>query len=141
MTPAIAWLAVAGYIAFAIYLRRKGCDEYEEEEPQYFDTSGLKAEVEALARAMQELEALDSLLIDLRMCKPEEAMRAFRMQWQSVSGKNFAFDFFADGRNATTQHMLGLVQDERDALNQEIIQRVYDLYNVAVIAAGNAEEE
>lgn len=138
MIPAVAWLAVAGYVALAVYIRR---NKAEEEETQYFDTSRLKPEVEALSRAMQELEALDHLLIDLRMCKPDEAMRAFRMQWQSVSGKGYSFDFFADGRNPTTQHMLGLVQDERDELNAEIIQRVYDLYQVAVIAAGEAEEE
>lgn len=133
----IAWIVFAGYIILAVYLHNKK----QKQERYEINATQFQREIQALARCMNELEALDNMIIDLRLCDPESAQRAFRMEWQSVSGKNHTFDFFADGQNASTEHLLGMAEAERDELNQEIIQRVFDLYKLAVLLTGEGEKQ
>ena len=132
----MAWIAVAAYIAVAVYIHRRD----KKQERYDMNAAQMQEEIKALARCAEDLEKLDSMIIDLRLCKPGEVQRAFRMEWQSVSGKNHSFDFMADGENESTEHMIGLAESERDGLNQEIIQRVFDLYKLAVLLTGEGEK-
>jgi len=133
---AAIWVGIAAFVAAEIYIRRKRKKECD----WYFNTTQMQREIQALARCANELETLDNMLIDLRLCKPDEVQRAFRMEWQSVSGQNHSFDFFADGQNPSTEHLRDMAEAEREALNQEIIQRVFDLYKLAVLLSGKDEE-
>lgn len=134
----LGWIAAAAYLAFAIYLYRK---KRQEDQEEFYEVNAvqLREEIAALSRCMKELESLDSLLIDVRLCKPEEAQRVFRMEWQSVSGTNHSFDFFLDGQNQSSAYMMELAEAEREALNQEILRRVFDLYRTAVLLTGEGE--
>jgi hypothetical protein len=73
---------------------------------------------------------IDSMLIDLRLCRPAELHRNFRVQWSSTTGDH-ALDLMSDGANQTTQNLLAVAADRREALNQEIQQRIIDLYEKA----------
>lgn len=117
-------------VIFAAFMaaKRKASVEDEEEIETGFDSAYLAKEVEGLAKKMRELEQLDEMIIDLRLCKPAEVQRAFRMEWMSAAGKNHEFEFMADGENASTEYLLELATAEREELNAEILQRVYDLY-------------
>ena len=120
-------LLVSAYIIIAVSMsRRKQQDD--EEPPERFDAAMLAKEVDALNRKMQKLEQLDDMIIDLRMCKPSEYQRAFRMEWMSAAGKNNSFEFMADGSNMSTQCLLEMAYQEREELNEDIRRRIYDLY-------------
>ena len=103
----------------------------KEEEVDFFDSLRLQREVQELASRMNDLEALDNMIIDLRLCKPAEVLRAFRMEWQGAGGQEHKFDFLADGQNASGEYLMELAIQERDELNTEIAQRIYDLYTRA----------
>lgn len=103
----------------------------KEEEVDFFDSLRLQREVQELASRMNDLEALDNMIIDLRLCKPAEVLRAFRMEWQGAGGQEHKFDFLADGQNASSEYLMELAIQERDELNTEIAQRIYDLYTRA----------
>lgn len=122
-----AILLVAGYIALAVWLRNKQQSKGDEESAM-FDSALLAKEVEALSRKMQKLQQLDEMIIDLRLCKPAEVQRAFRMEWMGAAGKNHSFDFMADGSNLSTQHLLELAIAQREELNADIKARIFDLY-------------
>ena len=118
-------IAIDFSIAYFIYTR------FFREEPEqidFYDSLRLQREVHELAAKMEQLEALDNMIIDLRLCKPAEVMRAFRMEWQGTDGTNHAFDFMADGQSASSEHLMELAMQERSELNEEIAQRIYDLY-------------
>ena len=132
----LAWVMAFAYVGIAIYLHRKK----SKQEHYEMNAAQLQQEIKLLARCADDLEKLDNMIIDLRLCKPGEVQRAFRMEWQSVSGKNNSFDFMADGANESTEHMINLAEAERDGLNQEIIQRVFDLYKLAVLLSGEGEK-
>lgn len=125
-----ALLLVAVWVIAAVILRRWQPEE-EEEESAMFDSAMLSKEVEALSRKMSKLQQLDEMIIDLRLCKPAEAQRAFRMEWMSAAGKNNAFEFMADGSNLSTQYLLELAIAEREEVNADIQRRIYDLYQRA----------
>lgn len=102
--------------------------EPEEEEPNFFDSIRVEQEVDLLHKKMQKLREYDEMIIDLRLCRPSAVQRAFRMEWMSAAGINHAIDVMADGENPSTKYMLELAIDERAALNEEIQQRIFDLY-------------
>lgn len=104
-------------------------DEYQEVTP--VDSTRMQKEVHELNEKMHELEALENMIIDLRLCKPTEVIRAFRMEWQGTDGIDRKFDFLADGQSASSTHLLELAAAEREQLNSEIMQRIYDLYSIA----------
>lgn len=122
----IVFQIAAAYFGYRIFSRQK-----EPEEIDFFDSLRLQREVRELAAKMNELEALDNMIIDLRLCKPAEVMRAFRMEWQGAAGIEHKFDFMADGQSASSEHLMELAIEERAALNQEIAERIYDLYTRA----------
>ena len=113
---------------FAFYFGYRLFHRDEPEEIEMIDSLRLHREVQELATKMNELEALDNMIIDLRLCKPSEVMRAFRMEWQGISGKDHSFDFLADGQNASSEHLMELAIEQRAELNAEIAERIYDLY-------------
>lgn len=115
-------------IFIVIALKRKNQDADEEQEEYGFDSADLAKEVEAIAKKMRELEQLDEMIIDLRLCKPAEVQRAFRMEWMGAAGKNHSFDFMADGENASTEYLLELATAQREELNADIKARIFDLY-------------
>ena len=125
------------YICFAYLLYRKiksyGADSQEdepEEQPREFDSMRLQKEVQYLHDRMQELEQLDNMIIDLRLCRPSEAIKAFRVEWCSASGAERGIQLMADGQNTSSQHLLALAESQREEKNREIIQRIYDLYTI-----------
>ena len=120
-------LLISAYIIIAVSMSRRKPHE-EEEPPEMFDAAMLSKEVDALNRKMQKLEQLDEMMIDLRLCKPAEVQRAFRMEWMGTAGKNNSFDFMADGENVSTKCLLEMASQEREELNEDIRHRIYDLY-------------
>lgn len=100
----------------------------EDQEIIPVDSIRMQKEVHELNDKMHELEALENMMIDLRLCKPAEVIRAFRMEWQGTDGIDRKFDFFADGQNESSTHLLELAAAEREHLNSEIMQRICDLY-------------
>lgn len=116
-------------VIFAAFMAAKKKASVEEEEPETgFDSADLAKEVEGIAKKMRELEQLDEMIIDLRLCKPAEVQRAFRMEWMGTAGKNHSFDFLADGENASTEYLLELAITQREELNADIKARIFDLY-------------
>lgn len=117
-------------VIFATFMaaKRKASAEDEEEIETGFDSADLAKEVEGIAKKMRELEQLDEMIIDLRLCKPAEVQRAFRMEWMGAAGKNHSFDFMADGENASTEYLLELAIAQREELNADIKARIFDLY-------------
>lgn len=103
----------------------------EDQEPTEFDSIRMQKEVHELNEKMHELEALENMMIDLRLCKPTEVIRAFRMEWQGTDGIDRKFDFLADGQSESSTHLLELAAAEREQLNAEIMQRIFDLYAIA----------
>lgn len=136
MSIVLAWLAVAAYVAAAVIALRRRRDDA----PGLFDTADLQKEILLLHEAAKRLDDLDTLIIDLRLCRPSETVRAFRMEWQSVSGQAHSFDFMADGEDVTTGCLLEMAERERDELNEEIAQRIFDLYQMAVLLTGGREK-
>ena len=123
----LAILLILFQIVFA-YFGYRIFHKEQSEEVEMIDSLRLHREVQELAAKMNELEALDNMIIDLRLCKPSEVMRAFRMEWQGISGKDHSFDFLADGQNASSEHLMELAIEQRAELNAEIAERIYDLY-------------
>jgi hypothetical protein len=103
----------------------------EPEEIDFFDSRDLQEEVHVLNEKMNRLAELDNMLIELNLCKPSEALRAFRMEWQGVAGKSHGIDFMADGESDSSQHRVELAITERNELNAEIGQRILHLYRKA----------
>lgn len=125
-------IAVIGIIAFYLWARSKTPDAgAEDPEQPFFDSARLQNEVNSLHRCMQELEQLDEMIIDLRLCKPEELHRAFRVNWHGSTGKEHTLDFMSTGGNGNTLHMIELAEGRRDELNEEIQERIVDLYTRA----------
>lgn len=122
---AILCLAIDAAIIFFFY---SATHKPKKEEIDFFDSLRLQREVQELASKMTELEALDNMIIDLRLCKPAEVMRNFRMEWQGAAGTEHRFDFLADGQSASSEHLMELALEEREQLNAEIAERIYDLY-------------
>lgn len=105
-----------------------GKQEEEPEQHDLIDCRDLQQDVEELNTMMQRLAELDSAIIELRLCKPAEQMRSFRVEWQSVSGTAHTVDFMADGESESHESFRMWAVNERIKLNQEIAQRIYDLY-------------
>ena len=101
--------------------------EQEEQETRLFDSAKLQNEIFALYRDSQELERLDSMIVDIRLCKPDELHKAFRIQWEGSTGTK-SIDFMTTGDNSNTAHMIQLAEDQRAQLNADIQARIFDLY-------------
>ena len=123
-------IAVLALIAVIVWIDYRKRHPKQEPEQVFFDSAKLQSEIAALYHASQELETLDSMIIDLRLCKPEELHRAFRVEWQG-STKMHSFDFMSTGGNSNTQHMIELAEDQREQLNADIQCRIADLYSRA----------
>lgn len=102
--------------------------EEEPEQQDLIDCRDLQPNVEELYKMMQRLAELDSAILDLNLCKPAEQMRNFRVEWQGASGAEHAVDFMADGEGASHESFKAWAVNERIQLNQDIAQRIYDLY-------------
>lgn len=124
-----AVIAIIGMICLIIWIRKQ--KQGTGTDAAFFDSARLQGEISALHRASQELEQLDELIIDLRLCRPEELHRVFRINWQGATGKDHALDFVSTGTNANTEHMLELAEGRREELNTEIQARIADLYSRA----------
>lgn len=123
-------IAVLALIAVIIWIDYRKRHPKQEPEQVFFDSAKLQSEIAALYHASQELETLDSMIIDLRLCKPDELHRAFRVEWQG-STKSHSFDFMSTGANSNTAHMIALAEDQREQLNTDIQSRIADLYSRA----------
>lgn len=117
------WIAFA-YIGYRILHRPK-------QEVSFFDSKDLQDEIHALNEMMNRISELDNMIIDLRLCRPSEALRAFRMEWQGAAGINHGLDFMADGQSDSSTHLMELAISERNKLNTQIAQRIVDIYNKA----------
>ena len=123
----ITVIILAGLILWIDYRNRH---RSEEPEQPFFDSARLQSEVNELHRCMNDLEQLDAMIIDLRLCKPEELHKSFRIEWQG-STKAHSFDFMSTGANSNTAHMIALAEDQREELNADIQSRIADLYSRA----------
>ena len=122
-------IAVLCLICLAVIIRYK--QRAAREQQPFFDSARLQGEVNELHRCMNELEQLDAMIIDLRLCKPDELHKAFRIQWQGSTGRQHALDFMSTGANGNTRHMIALAESQREELNEEIQSRIVDLYTRA----------
>ena len=122
-------IAVLCLICLAVIIRYK--QRAAREQQPFFDSARLQGEVNELHRCMNELEQLDAMIIDLRLCKPDELHKAFRIQWQGSTGREHALDFMSTGANGNTRHMIALAESQREELNEEIQSRIVDLYTRA----------
>lgn len=120
------------YIALGVWLAlrhaNRAPEPEQEEQANDFDSIRLEGEIEALHKKMLKLRQLDEMIIDLRLCRPAEVQKAFRMEWMSEAGTNHAFDFIADGGNPSTEYLLSLAVAEREEVNEDIKRRIFDLY-------------
>lgn len=131
-----AVLLIAGIIAVVLFARKLNewqAEQEQEQELSLFDSVKLEREVQALHSDMTRLKQLDDMIIDLRLCKPATAQKAFRMEWMSTAGQNHALDFFADGDNPSTEYLLELAISEREEVNADVLRRIVDLYQRACI--------
>lgn len=113
-------------------IRKKENEEVEQETTGGFDGEMLRKDIAKLYELSQEMEQVDEMLIDLRVCKPAEAEKYFRVDWMSASGENRALDFIADGENLTTEKLTEIAMERRDELNQAIADAICDLYQAAI---------
>ena len=115
------------FLIYRLYLKF-GKIEEEPEQHDLIDCRDLQPNVEELHKMMQRLAELDDIIIELRLCKPAENMRSFRVEWQSISGTSHAVDFMADGESESHESFRMWAVNERIKLNQTIAQRIHDLY-------------
>lgn len=113
-------------------IRKKENEEVEQETTGGFDGELLRQEIARLYDLSQEMQQVDEMLIDLKVCRPAEAEKYFRVDWMSASGENRALDFIADGENLTTEKLTEIAMERRDELNQEIADAICDLYQAAI---------
>ena len=117
------WFLIA-YAGYKIMHRPK-------KEEQFFDSIKLHSEIHALNEMINRIEQLDSMIIDLNLCKPSEVLRNFRMEWQGAAGVNHGFDFLVDGQSDSSAHLMELAIAEREELNTQVALRIADIYNKA----------
>ena len=118
------WIAVA-YVVYKVMHKE------EPEQIDFFDSRDLQEEVHTLNEKMNRLAELDNMIIELNLCKPSEALRAFRMEWQSTAGSDHRIDIMADGESDSSEFLRELAIAERNQLNAEIGQRIVHIYNKA----------
>lgn len=120
----LAFYVAVGAGIYALLKRKK------KDKPQefHFDVAQVREMVEELAQIMGELQDLDDMLLDLKLCKPGENHRAFRLDWQTNSGKDKTLDMFADGQNVDTKNLYRLAAQRRAELNADILASIEDLY-------------
>lgn len=113
-------------------IRKKENEEIEQETTGGFDGELLRHEIARLYDLSQEMQQVDEMLIDLKVCRPAEAEKYFRVDWMSTAGENRTLDFIADGENLTTEKLTEIAMERRDELNQEIADAICDLYQAAI---------
>ena len=119
-----------GIWIFVAYIGYKICHRQKRDE-QFFDSLKLQREIHALNEMVNRIEELDSMIIDLNLCKPSEVLRNFRMEWQGTAGINHGFDFLADGQSDSSAHLMELAIAEREELNTQVALRIADIYSKA----------
>ena len=127
----IAVILIVVFCGLIYWLYTIFAKQDEETEIPLLDCRALQQDVADLHKMMQRLEELDSAIVELRLCKPAENMRSFRIEWQSISGAAHMVDFTADGESESHESFMEWAVNERVRLNQEIAQRIYDLYSKA----------
>lgn len=115
-----------------VIIRYKEKGYAEQETTGGFDGELLRMDITKLYELSQEMKQVDEMLIDLRVCKPAEAEKYFRVDWMSTAGENRTLDFIADGENLTTEKLTEIAMDRRDELNQKIADAICDLYQAAI---------
>lgn len=115
-----------------VIIKAKEKEEVEQESTGGFDGELLRQEIARLYDLSQEMQQVDEMLIDLKVCRPAEAEKFFRVDWLSSSGENRAIDFLADGENITTEKLTEIAIERRDELNQKIADAICDLYQAAI---------
>ena len=113
-------------------IRKKEAEEVEEETTGGFDGELLRQEIARLYDLSQEMQQVDEMLIDLKVCRPAEMEKFFRIDWMSTACENRSLDFIADGENSTTERLTEIAMERRDELNQEIADAICDLYQAAI---------
>lgn len=115
-----------------VIIRYKEKGEAEQETTGGFDGELLRNDIAKLYDLSQEMEQVDEMLIDLKVCRPAEAEKYFRVDWMSTAGENRTLDFIADGENLTTEKLTEIAMERRDELNQKIADAICDLYQAAI---------
>lgn len=115
-----------------VIIRYKEKGDGEQETTGGFDGELLRRDITKLYELSQEMKQVDEMLIDLRVCKPAEAEKYFRVDWMSTAGENRTLDFIADGENLTTEKLSEIAMERRDELNQAIADAICDLYQAAI---------
>lgn len=108
--------------------------EMEQDEESGFDAELLRSDISKLYALSQEMKQVDEMLIDLKVCRPTEAEKYFRVDWMSAAGENHTLDFIADGENITTEKLTDIAQDRREVLNKEIADKICGLYQAIIYA-------
>ncbi len=124
-----------------VIIRYKEKGEGEQDTTGGFDGELLRKDIAKLYDLSQEMEQVDEMLIDLRVCKPAEAEKYFRVDWMSASGENRNLDFIADGENLTTEKLTEIAMERRDELNQAIADAICDLYQAAIDMDNGTSDE
>lgn len=122
----ILYLILIAYLAYKVVQKIRTGDEACQED--IADTSVLADQVKLLNEKMLELEAVDNMIIDIRLCVPGEYARSFRVEWLSDSGNNKSVDFLTDGSNVSSDYLLEMALSKRNELNQEIQKLIEILY-------------
>lgn len=130
MASAIA-LCLCIAITYALFVTKQNADD-DSEQSSRFDAAVFAEDIAKLNQRVSELKHIDEMIVDLKLCKPSEVHKYFRMEWMSDDGNNRAIDFMADGQNDTTYDILNMAVMRRAELNQEIADMICDLYENAI---------
>ena len=123
----IAVIFILSFVAIReVWLKHKR----DQEQEQLFDSARLQREIYSLYHAAQELERIDMMIIDLRLCKPGEIHKSFSISWSGTTG-NHSLDLMSDGQNANTENLIAVATDRREEINMDIQRRIIDLYTKA----------
>ena len=104
--------------------------EEEEECQEEIDIEELEEAVSELQKTVTEIQKMQSAVRKIQACDPETQHSNFRMQWQSDSGKNETYDFWADGDSPTNDILLDLYQAEIDRLTTSLPERVEKIQDI-----------
>ena len=103
-----------------------------EENPEWIDIEELSEAVSQLQKTVSEIRKMQSAVKKIQACDPETQHSNFRMQWQSIEGKNESYDFWADGDSPTNDILLDLYQAEIDRLTTSLpeqAERISEIIN------------
>lgn len=114
----------AFFVWFVSRIITAGRRTEEEAPPEHYDTAELSDALHHLVSLSDQLANVDRMLADLDACDPSSLVRGFRTQWCGIDGNRRTIDFLTDGQNLATAGLRQAAQEQRDAINAQIILEV-----------------